>query len=75
MPAGARVRGHEFHWSVAEAPPAHMAAYRLTHEGTLEGFCVGTMLASYVHLNFAGAPDLARRFVANCAARTDRSLG
>jgi cobyrinic acid a,c-diamide synthase len=74
MRQGARVRGHEFHWSVADPPSASMAAYRLTHDGTLEGFCIGPILASYVHLNFAGAPDLARRFVAECAARASRSL-
>jgi cobyrinic acid a,c-diamide synthase len=33
----------------------------------LEGFCVGATLASYIHLNFAGAPDLARRFVNACS--------
>jgi cobyrinic acid a,c-diamide synthase len=73
MPAGRRVRGHEFHWSVADPPPPELAAYRLAHDGSLEGFCVGATLGSYVHLNFAGAPDVARRLVAACAARRSRS--
>jgi len=68
MPVGTRVRGHEFHWSVADPPPAEVAAYRmLDAEDRLEGFCVGSTLASYVHLNLAGAPQLARHFVASCA--------
>jgi cobyrinic acid a,c-diamide synthase len=67
MPKGMRVRGHEFHWSVADTPPAELAAYRVAPSGGLEGFCVGSTLASYVHLNLAGAPELARRFVARCA--------
>jgi len=67
MMAGRRVRGHEFHWSLADPPPANLAAYRVSGADCLEGFCVGSTLGSYVHLNFAGAPDLARRFVASCA--------
>jgi cobyrinic acid a,c-diamide synthase len=67
MPQGTRVRGHEFHWSAADAPPHDLAAYRLANSGELEGFCVGATLASYIHLNFAGAPDLARRFVNACS--------
>lgn len=63
MRQGTRVRGHEFHWSVAEPPAEDMAAYRLVDGSRLEGFCTGSTLASYVHLNLAGAPELARRFV------------
>jgi len=69
MVEGARVRGHEFHWSVADPPPAELAAYRLTDSGALEGFSVGATLGSYVHLNLAGAPELAQRFVMSCSAR------
>jgi cobyrinic acid a,c-diamide synthase len=67
MPAGTRVRGHEFHWSLAEAPPAPVAAYRIVGEDRLEGFCIDGTLASYVHLNLAGSPEIAQRFVALCA--------
>jgi cobyrinic acid a,c-diamide synthase len=66
MPKGKRVRGHEFHWSVADPPSDDIAAYRLADTSQLEGFCVGSTLASYVHLNMAGAPDLARSFVIAC---------
>jgi len=67
MPAGTRVRGHEFHWSVAEDPPEELAAYRIVSDGHLEGMCIGQTLGSYVHLNLAGAPELAAHFVASCA--------
>lgn len=66
---GERVRGHEFHWSEAAPPPARLAAYRVVGQSRLEGFQLGPILASYVHLNFAGAPHLLRRFVATCARR------
>jgi len=67
MEAGTRVRGHEFHWSVADPPTDLIAAYRIVADDRLEGFCVGATLGSYVHLNLAGAPEIARRFVATCA--------
>lgn len=69
MDVGTRVRGHEFHWSVADPPPAELAAYRvLGGDDRLEGFCVGSTLASYVHQNLAGAPQLAQHFVGQCRA-------
>jgi len=67
MPAETSVRGHEFHWSVADPPAASIAAYRIVAEDRLEGFCLGATLGSYVHLNLAGAPEIARRFVTSCA--------
>jgi cobyrinic acid a,c-diamide synthase len=69
MPRGARVRGHEFHWSLADPPPADLAAYRVIGDDRLEGYCIGSTLASYVHLNLAGAPEIARNFIATCADR------
>ncbi len=67
MPSGTRVRGHEFHWSVTDPPPESLAAYRVLGDERLEGFCMGSVVGSYVHLNMAGAPQIARRFVASCA--------
>jgi cobyrinic acid a,c-diamide synthase len=75
MAAGSRVRGHEFHWSVAEPPPSDLAAYRHARSDELEGYCVGSTLASYVHLNLAGAPHLAQRFIGTCASRAPQLLG
>src|SRR6266852_2128905 len=67
MAAETRVRGHEFHWSVADPPSDSIAAYRIMADDRLEGFCIGATLGSYVHLNLAGAPEIAHRFVAACA--------
>ena len=60
---GERMRGHEFHWSTADPPQAGMAAYRLLPDGALEGYCVGSIVASYVHLSFAASPGPLARFV------------
>jgi cobyrinic acid a,c-diamide synthase len=69
LPAGRLVRGHEFHWSVADPPPPGLAAYDIVGEpGRVEGFAVGSVLASYVHLHFGSEPALARRFVEACSA-------
>ena len=60
---GERMRGHEFHWSTADPPQATTAAYRLLPDGALEGYSVGSILASYVHLNFAASPAPLARFL------------
>ncbi|MCC7368333.1 MAG: cobyrinate a,c-diamide synthase [Chloroflexi bacterium] len=68
--AGQRLRGHEFHWSVTESPPPIQAAYDiLGGEARVEGFAVGSLLASYLHVHLASGPGLASRFV-EAAART-----
>ncbi|MCC7107272.1 MAG: cobyrinate a,c-diamide synthase [Chloroflexi bacterium] len=73
-PAGTRLRGHEFHWSRLAGEDNSSPAYRVLappggdarNAGTnkTEGFAMGHLLASYAHLHFASAPDLARAFVA-----------
>lgn len=69
--AGERVRGHEFHWSqVAWSEGDYAYDCVSTREpGTVrpEGCCRGSVLASYVHINFAGYPAAAARFVQACA--------
>lgn len=70
------VRGHEFHYSVWEDRPAATSwlyerlpdAFRPATSP--EGARVGSVLASYIHLHFLAAPQLATRFVA--AARVAR---
>jgi len=71
---GHRVRGHEFHWSIQEGTPsARSAAYTvLNQEGRLEGFRLGSVWASYIHIHLGSDPSLAPRFVEMCAARSDR---
>jgi cobyrinic acid a,c-diamide synthase len=61
-PAGTRVRGHEFHRTVAE--PAASAVPAWSVEGRPEGFVQHRVHASYLHLHWAGYPQLARRLVA-----------
>ncbi len=67
---GERVRGHEFHHSCWEGRPSFLPpAYRLlptrpTSSPRLEGACLGSLWASYVHLHFWARPELAERFVA-----------
>ncbi|WP_101382795.1 cobyrinate a,c-diamide synthase [Kitasatospora sp. GP30] len=66
-PAGTRVRGHEFHRTACTpgASPATPAwAWRSPVNTTVtEGFTTANVHASYLHLHWAGAPQLAERFV------------
>ncbi len=81
LPAGATVRGHEFHYSRWEGRPGELsAAYEIQTPGIgpsyLEGVQVGSMLASYVHLHWAARPEMAEHFVAACRrASTGRPHG
>lgn len=66
LPAGERMRGHEFHWSALETPPGTAgAAYRvLDEDGRADGFRAASVTATYVHAHLAARPDLAPNFVA-----------
>ncbi|MFC5907295.1 cobyrinate a,c-diamide synthase [Streptacidiphilus monticola] len=76
--AGTRVRGHEFHRTVT-VPGADQASpawgWR-SWEGrpVVEGFTSERLHASYLHLHWTGAPELARRFVQR-AARAASAAG
>ncbi len=65
LAAGESVRGHEFHWSTLETPASEAgAAYRvLDGEPRPEGFRVGSVTATYVHLHLGARADLAPNFV------------
>ncbi|RKS73782.1 cobyrinic acid a,c-diamide synthase [Motilibacter peucedani] len=66
---GQRVRGHEFHRTACDPTPVGTAgapAWRWAG-GSGEGFVRGGVHASYLHLHWAGAPHVARRFVAAAA--------
>jgi len=73
-PAGTTARGHEFHYSRIAGcgePPTpgiyRMAGSRGAVPGP-EGFVRGNVLGSYVHLHFAGSPEIPRHFMRLCAA-------
>jgi cobyrinic acid a,c-diamide synthase len=67
--AGEAVRGHEFHYSRLERADSASAAYRVAaRQPPDEGYASGNVLASYLHLHLAGAPQLAARFVEACVA-------
>jgi cobyrinic acid a,c-diamide synthase len=65
-PAGVTVRGHEFHRTSVDPP--HSPAPAWTFGGRPEGFVRGAVHASYLHLHWAGYPELARRVVEAAAA-------
>src|SRR5919106_1759662 len=66
---GQRVRGHEFHWSVLEQPPdPGQSVYRvIDQDNRAEGFKIGSVWASYIHIHLGSRPTLAQRFVDTCA--------
>jgi cobyrinic acid a,c-diamide synthase len=64
--AGTRVRGHEFHRTHADPAAGPSPAWQWSSAAP-EGFVHGGVHASYLHLNWAGSPAVAERFVAACA--------
>jgi cobyrinic acid a,c-diamide synthase len=67
--AGTRVHGHEFHRTVCTPGGGETAAWNWRRDGVVaEGFVSGNIHASYLHLNWAGVPGPADRFVAACRA-------
>jgi len=68
-PAGMRVRGHEFHRTVCEpgAGPAPAWGWHGPTGPRTEGFAGGSVHASYLHLHWAGAPQLAEHLVGAAA--------
>ena len=65
---GTVLRGHSFHHSrssnTCDLAPAFKAHYTLSGATTEEGYASGNVFASYIHLNFRGATEIADRFVA-----------
>nr|WP_234971491.1 cobyrinate a,c-diamide synthase [Jatrophihabitans endophyticus] len=68
--AGTTVRGHEFHRTAlvgrGDGEPAWR--WRTRTADVADGAVRGNVHASYLHLNWAGNPGMAERFVAACAA-------
>jgi cobyrinic acid a,c-diamide synthase len=76
--AGETLRGHEFHYSDLVGDPAANGSWRRVYnvkrrrnnDDTTEGFQLGNILASYVHVHFASRPDAVKRFAAIAAGET-----
>jgi cobyrinic acid a,c-diamide synthase len=69
LAAGETVRGHEFHYSQVEpADAGEHAAWKLAARGRerLEGFAVGSVQASFMHVHWAAHPQIGARFAAAC---------
>ena len=74
-PAGLTLRGHSFHYSRLTSPPnlprSYRVLYSLSGRQEEEGYDLGNVLGSYVHLHFRAHPTIARNFVNQ--ARTARN--
>jgi cobyrinic acid a,c-diamide synthase len=71
---GLHIRGHEFHYSeiidFGENSSIELAyeLERRKHGGPrLEGYALGSVLASYIHLHWGSAPEAAYNWVGHCA--------
>ena len=73
LAAGTRVRAHEFHRTVSEPAHGEHPAWRLA-DGTQSGWAAPGMLASYLHLHWAGLPGAAARLVQAARRRRARLL-
>ena len=65
---GRVIRGHEFHYSRIEPENlGEFGAYTLTRRNTdtsrIDGYADRNILASYLHINLYGYPELAERFI------------
>jgi cobyrinic acid a,c-diamide synthase len=75
---GTALRGHEFHYSELTADPCldpqWQAVYQVRRRRSekifFEGYQKGRILASYVHLHWAGRPDVAESFMNQLSAKT-----
>jgi cobyrinic acid a,c-diamide synthase len=74
LAAGTRVRAHEFHRTVSEPSRGGDPAWQLA-SGSQEGWAGPSLLASYLHLHWAGVPQAAGRLVRAAAAWRLASAG
>ncbi len=75
---GTVIRGHSFHYSRIANEAAMTTNYRvqysLSGRTEQEGYRVGNVLASYVHLHFRAEPAIARHFINAAVAVRSTSL-
>jgi cobyrinic acid a,c-diamide synthase len=70
-PAGAVLRGHEFHYSTV-APAGDAVELSSRFQSAHAGHATPTLLASYLHLHLGGDPRPAERFVATAIVAARR---
>ena len=67
---GEKVRGHEYHYGRISAWPGDSLAFAMTRkngdDAGLSGYSKGCLLASWLHVNFYGEPEIAEHFVKVC---------
>ena len=68
LAAGTQIRAHEFHRTVSAPAHGEHPAWQLA-DGTETGWAGPSMLASYLHLQWAGLPGAAARLVQTALAR------
>ncbi len=67
---GEKFFAHEFHYSTTDVAENIFACKRLrTGENFTAGVAVENVVASYLHVHFAGCPHVARNFVEACLKR------
>jgi uroporphyrin-III C-methyltransferase len=72
-PAGTRVRAHEFHRTVSDPARGDHPAWELA-DGSRRGWATPNLLASYLHLHWAGVPGAASRLVGSALAAVNVRL-
>ena len=76
--AGTMLRGHSFHYSrisnEGQVATNYHLEYSISGRHQHEGYRLGSLLASYVHLHFRTDPSIARSFVAAAAASRSSNL-
>lgn len=65
--AGTRATGHEFHRTAIEPAAGDRPAWLL--DGRADGFATPSLHASYLHLHWAGCPQIAQRFAEAVAGK------
>src|SRR5690606_26550148 len=74
---GTTLRGHEFHYSSLEGEktaPAYELCKPGRNEGHIDGYAEGNVLATYLHIHFAGMPGAARGLLQSCAGYRRRRM-
>jgi cobyrinic acid a,c-diamide synthase len=66
LPQGESARGHEFRYSTMDPMPETVCRI---YRDPAEGYRVGSVVGSYVHLHFLSNPKFAENFISDCVKR------